>query len=101
LQKLSRLAGDARDRFGGEVSTAHSSFHRCRPTCRGPIAGKKHIPNAGSLAWAPAIDAGLWRKSGGCFFYDRGLHKVGISSSGQSLTDLLQAQVDDFLTRLL
>jgi hypothetical protein len=101
LQKLSRLAGDARYRFGGEVAAAHCTFHRCGPAGRGPIPREKQFVHAGFLLWTPPIDAGLRGKRGCCFFDDRGLHKVRIARGGEGLADFFEAKVDDFLARLL
>ena len=53
------------------------------------------------MLWTPAIDARLRGKCGGCFFDDSRLHKVRFARGGKGLADFLEAEIDDFLARLL
>src|SRR6266576_5396372 len=50
---------------------------------------------------APTIDAGLRRKSGGRFFDDGGLQQLCVTSLRQSMANLGETEIDDFLAGFL
>src|SRR3984957_5629473 len=101
LQELLWLTGDAGDRFGSQIATAHSAFHRCGPTSRSPIPCEKELLHAGLMLWTPPIDARLRGKCCSRLFDDGGLHKVRFTRGREGLADLFEAEIDDFLARFL
>src|SRR5713226_1542391 len=101
LEKFSGRAIGAEDGFGSEIAAADGAFHGGGPAGVGPIAGEEEARDRSLLFGAPAIDTGLWGKGGGGFLDYGGLYQLGVACGGESVADFREAEVDDFLARLL
>ena len=96
-ERCGALPCQARDGLSGEISAAHGTFHRRRPSRRSPVAGEIDSRPYRLRLRTIQFDSGLRRVRCVNFFDDRRLQKLGVACGGKKLFQLLHCEVDDFL----